>query len=75
MKPTHALAYDNSEPLRLLRPRECATALGVSLTTLWRWTQAGDFPIAYRLGPNSVAFDAKEITAWLAARRVKARGK
>lgn len=68
----HERAHDHDEPLRLLRPRECATALSVSLTTLWRWTKAGDFPIAYRLGPNSVAFDAKEINAWLAARRLPA---
>ena len=66
-------AHGHNEPLRLLRPRECATALGVSLTTLWRWTKAGDFPIAYRLGSNSVAFDEREISAWLAGRRVADR--
>lgn len=55
--------------LQLLRPRTLATALGVSATTLWRWSKAPDFPRAIRLGPNAVAFDSADITRWLAGRQ------
>lgn len=67
---THPNAKDGTA-LQLLRPRACAAALGVSVTTLWRWSKSRGFPVAYRLGANSVAFDAGEVRLWLATRRVR----
>ena len=57
----------------LLRPRECARVLGISATSLWRWSRdpAMNFPTAFQLGKNSVAFDELEVRAWLATRRVR----
>ena len=60
--------------MRLLRPAACAEALGVSTTTLWRLTKSDNgFPVAFRLGRNSVAFSEPEVMEWLAARRVSRR--
>ncbi|MDA1095498.1 MAG: AlpA family phage regulatory protein [Acidobacteria bacterium] len=64
-----ASAATRPPSLQLLRPRNLATALGVSTTTLWRWAKAPDFPRPFRLGENSIAFDAQEIARWLAGRR------
>ena len=55
----------------MIRPRECAEKIGVSRTTLHRWRKRHGFPIAFRLGDNSVAFDEHEVDAWLASRRVE----
>ena len=56
--------------LRLLRPAQCAELLGISTTTLWRWTKSDiGFPIAFRLGSNSVEFSEAEVVAWLSTRR------
>src|SRR5260370_38710938 len=59
----------------LLRPRECARALGVSTTTLWRWSRdaAMNFPRAFRLGQNSVAFGENDVVACLESRRAAPR--
>ena len=65
-----AMTADTTPSIKLLRPRACAAALGVSLTTLWRWTKAGDFPVAYRLSANATAFNEREVSAWLERRRV-----
>ena len=71
----HADPSDRTTSVKLLRPRACADALGVSLTTLWRWTKRGDFPVAYRLSANATAFDEREVSAWLEGRRVTDRTK
>lgn len=57
--------------MKMLRPAECAKKLGVSRTTLHRWTKEDGFPTAFRLGRNSVGFDEAEIDAWLMSRRVE----
>lgn len=66
---THPEALNHPGSLQLLRPAECAKALGVSVATLWRWTTAGRFPAAYRLSPSVVAFDQAEVADWLKQRR------
>ena len=53
----------------LIRPGKAAEKLAVSATTLWRYTKNPDFPRAYRIGPNVVAFDEGELDTWLASRR------
>ncbi len=57
--------------MKLLRPREAAAALGVSLATLLR-TQKRDpsFPRPFRIGAQAIAFDADELRAWVESRRV-----
>ena len=52
--------------MRLLRPRACAAALGVSTVTLWRWNrQGGGFPRPFRIGKQAIAWDEDEVRAWL----------
>jgi prophage regulatory protein len=55
--------------VKLLRPRACATALGVSTVTLWRWQKAGGFPRPFRIGKQAIAWDEGEVLAWLETRR------
>jgi predicted DNA-binding transcriptional regulator AlpA len=56
--------------MRMLRRKEAALKLGVSVPTFWRYSKSPDFPAAFRLGPNAIGFDEKEIEAWLESRRV-----
>ena len=55
---------------QMLRPRETATALGISPTTLWRHSKDPDFPQKYRVSQNGVAWREEEILAWLKAREI-----
>ena len=57
--------------MKMIRPLDCAKKIGVSRTTLHRWKKRPGFPVAFRLGDNSVAFDEDEIDLWLASRRVE----
>jgi predicted DNA-binding transcriptional regulator AlpA len=57
--------------MKMLRPLDCAKKIGVSRTTLHRWKKRPGFPVAFRLGDNSVAFDEDEIDRWLASRRIE----
>lgn len=57
--------------MKMIRPLDCAKKIGVSRTTLHRWKKRPGFPVAFRLGDNSVAFDEDEIDQWLASRRVE----
>ena len=55
---------------RLLRPRDVATYLAVSPTTLWRIaTRDISFPPKYHIGPNSVGWRAGELDQWVSSRR------
>lgn len=47
---------------RLIRPKEAAKILGVTVPTLYRWiNEDDDFPQRYRMGPNTVGFDSDEL--------------
>ena len=56
-----------SEPL--LRARDVATLLDVSVETVLRWHRNGKLPGGYRLASNCLRFDAGEIDVWLAAQK------
>ena len=51
-----------------IRAQELATMLAVHRTTLWRWVHDGHLPRPVQLGPNTIAWDSREIDAWLAER-------
>ena len=53
----------------ILRRKQVAEALGISVCTLWRWQKAGRFPRAVRLGCNSVGFVRSEVEAWIEAQK------
>lgn len=53
---------------RILRPRELAGYIGLSLATLWRLRRTGSLPEPIRLSPNCVGWRTSVIDSWLAAR-------
>ena len=53
---------------KYLRAQELATMLAVHRSTLWRWVHDGHLPRPVQLGPNTIAWDSREIEAWLAER-------
>jgi prophage regulatory protein len=53
---------------RIIRRREVIHRVGVSGTTLWRMTRAGQFPLPVSLSPGSVGWHESEVDAWIASR-------
>lgn len=54
--------------MRVLRKREVADRLGVSVMTIWRWEKANNFPRKVQLGSGSVGYIEEEVDGWLIAR-------
>jgi len=50
---------------RLLRTRDVAELLDVSVETVLRWHRSGKLPGGRRLGANVLRFDRDELEAWL----------
>jgi prophage regulatory protein len=61
------------QPDRILRPRQLADRIGLSLATLWRLRRRGDLPEPIRLSPGCVGWRTSVIDAWLAARAERHR--
>ena len=53
---------------RILRPRELAAYVGLSLATLWRLRRAGALPQPIRLSANCVGWRTSVVDGWLAQR-------
>lgn len=53
----------------IVRMRQTPAVVGVSVSTIRRLMQRGDFPPLVRLGVQSVGFLRSDLEAWLAARR------
>ena len=51
-----------------LKRQEIETALKISRATIYRWMEAGTFPLAIHLGANCVRWRASDIEAWKAER-------
>lgn len=58
---------------QIIRPRELANRIGLSLATIWRLRQRGDLPEPLRLSPGCVGWRASDIQAWLASRADRQR--
>ena len=58
----------DNKPLNILRNAGVCRKLGISPTTLWRWSGNGGFPSSIQLGPNTVGWIESEIDAWIAAK-------
>ena len=54
----------------ILRTPQLTELLGVHRTTLWRWEQAGAFPLRRSFGPNTVGWYESEIMEWVKGRPV-----
>ena len=57
-----------SLPPPILRAHQLAELLSVHRGTLWRWEQAGAFPLRRRFGPNTVGYLESEIDQWIEGR-------
>ncbi len=55
-------------PDRIIRPRELADKIGLSLATIWRLRKRGDLPEPIRLSPGAVGWRLSAIDSWLAGR-------
>ena len=53
---------------RIIRPRELAERIGLSLATIWRLRRRGELPEPLRLSPGCVGWRASDIDVWLAGR-------
>lgn len=53
----------------VMRLPEVLAVLGVSRTTLYRWTQDGTFPRPITLGPRLVGWPASEVEDWVKNRQ------
>lgn len=52
--------------IRILRPKEICTILGISIATLYRWEADGKLPIEkIKFGPNCVGFRRSDVENWL----------
>jgi excisionase family DNA binding protein len=56
---------------RLLRSRDVAELLDVSVETVLRWHRSGKLPGGRRLGSNVLRFDRNELDVWLEGTRVE----
>jgi prophage regulatory protein len=58
---------------RALRPAQAAERLGISLPTLWRYIRNNpSFPRPSKLSDRVTVFDAAELDAFIASRKVPA---
>lgn len=58
----------DDRPMRVIRPRETAQRVNLSLATLYRRAKDGTFPRPIRLGGNSSGWIENEVDGWIAAR-------
>ena len=55
--------------MKILRPAQLASLLGVSKTTLWRMEKAGELPKRYSISERIVGWKESDIEKWLESRR------
>lgn len=60
--------------MRILRVPEVTRKLGISRTTLWRWSRRPGFPVKLELGPQTVGWIEEEIDEWILRQRDRASG-
>lgn len=54
---------------RILRKNELCELLGVTTSTLYRWTRTEGLPKPIKLGANSIGWKLSEVRAWLDSRQ------
>ena len=52
--------------MQILRPKDAADRLGISLSSLYRWAKdRPDFPTIIKLGPKTSGWSAEDLDDWL----------
>jgi prophage regulatory protein len=59
---------------QILRPAEVAKKLGVSRSTVWRYTKRPDWPRFVRIGPGAVGVIESELDDWIDRQRANVQG-
>lgn len=54
---------------KIIRPKQAASFLSLSLATLWRLQQQNDFPKKIQLSAKAVGWFEKDIVAWVEKRK------
>lgn len=54
---------------KIIRPKQAASFLSLSLATLWRLQQQNDFPKKIRLSAKAVGWLEDDIVAWVEKRK------
>jgi predicted DNA-binding transcriptional regulator AlpA len=68
-KPRQFRAADPAS--KFIRPVNIPAETGLSLSTILRMEQAGDFPARVQLSANSVAWTRESVEAWQANRQAR----
>lgn len=65
----HAAAINSREPFHLadslLRLPHVLARVPVGRSTLWAWVREGRFPKPIKIGPQTTAWRASDVSAWL----------
>jgi len=52
--------------MQILRPKDAADRLGISISSLYRWAKdRPDFPRIVKLGPRTSGWRAEDIDIWV----------
>ena len=54
--------------MRILRHPDVQQMIGLSRSTIYRWSSNGSFPKPAKLGPRAVGWPEAQIRAWIADR-------
>jgi len=54
---------------KLITKKQVARILGVSSSTVFRWTNTGHLPKPFSIGPNRTVWDLEELNEWIENRK------
>ncbi len=54
---------------RFIRKSEVSKLTGLSSTSIWRLSKAGNFPKSIKIGENAVRYSLNEILAWIETKK------
>lgn len=58
----------------ILRPKQLAKYLSLSLATIWRLAREVDFPVKVQISARAVGWREQDIIAWLEKRTINQPG-
>lgn len=58
----------------ILRPKQLAKFLSLSIATIWRVAKEGDFPMKVQISARAVGWREEDIIAWLEKRTINQSG-